>query len=61
MPTAYAAIAMPFSSHPACSTSAPHAAVIDPYLKAVLDHMIQQKITAQGSEPFTGDAVTFWA
>ena len=61
VPTAYAAIAMPFSSHPACSTTVPHAAVIDPYLKAASDNVIQQEITAQGSEPFTGDAVTFWA
>ena len=61
VPTAYAAIATPFSSHPVCSTTVPHAAIIDPYLKAVSDHVIQQEITAQGSKPFTGDAVTFWA
>ena len=62
IPTAFAALARPY---PPASTSViippTSVATLDPYMKAVSDHVIQQEINAQGSEPFAGDAVSFWA
>ena len=37
----------------------PYVPSVDPYMKAVSDHVIQQEILAQGTEPFTGGAASF--
>ena len=37
----------------------PHTPYNDLYMKAVSDHVIQQEVTGQGVEPFTGDAASF--
>ena len=39
----------------------PYSAHADPYIRAVSDHVIQQEIAAQRTDPFTGDPVCFWA
>lgn len=39
----------------------PHISDIDPYMKAVSEHFIEQKIFDQGAEAFTGDAAIFWS
>lgn len=64
IPAAYAALATPYAgtgayyAAPQVSSTVP---LMDPYLKAVSDHVIQQEIAAQGADPFTGDAVSFWS
>ena len=61
MPAAYAALSTPFERQLSASFLPPPQSLVDPYLKAVSDHVIQQEIAAQGADPFSGDAASFWA
>ena len=64
VPTEYAALGSPFDTPVMSSVNvqhAPYPAPVNPYIRAVSDHVIRQEITSQCTEPFAGDAVDFWA
>ena len=60
----YASLSSPYVGPSSAQTSPvtmPYVPSVDPYMKAVSDHAMQQEISAQGTEPFTGDAASFWS